>query len=143
MSDSSLSPSEIVSHMLNNDPFSQWMGIEVLEVDKGYCKISCKVKDEMLNGYSVTHGGIVFALADSALAFSSATYGRVSLAIDNSISFVKKTTSGEQLIATSTCINLSHKTGIFDIKVSNFENQLIAAMKGTVYRTSEIFSFKT
>lgn len=137
----SMLPSEIVNYMLKNDPFSRWMGIEILEVDEGFCKIGCSVNDEMLNGFSVTHGGIIFALADSALAFASATFGRVSLAIDNSISFTKKTTTGDRLIATSTCINLTHKTGIFDIKVSNEKDQLIAVMKGTVYRTDEKFSF--
>lgn len=134
------SPEEIVSHMLNNDPFSLWMGVEIKEVYEGFCKISCTINDTMLNGFSVTHGGIVFALADSALAFSATTYGRVSLAIDNSISFTKKSVSGDRLTATSECTNLTHKTGVFDIKVKNQNDELIAVMKGTVYRTSEEFS---
>ncbi len=130
---------KIVSHMLNNDPFSQWMGVEIEEVEEGYCKISCTVNQEMLNGFSVTHGGIIFSLADSALAFASATFGRVSLAIDNSISFAKKSQSGDRLTAISSCINLTHKTGIFDIKVINQNDELIAQMKATVYRTGEEF----
>ena len=136
----SIPPTEIVKLMLKNDPFSRWMGIEILEVEEGFCKIGCSVKDQMLNGFSVTHGGIIFALADSALAFSSATYGRVSLAIDNSISFARKTSSGDRLIATSKCLNLTHKTGIFDVNVFNGDEELIASMKGTVYRTKEEFT---
>lgn len=131
--------SKIVSQMMKNDAFSRWMGVEIIDVKEGYCKISCKVTDEMLNGYKVTHGGIVFSLADSALAFSAATYGRVSLAIDNSISFTKKTTTGDSLIATSICINLTHKTGIFEVKVTDSHENLIALMKATVYRTGEEF----
>jgi acyl-CoA thioesterase len=127
----------IVSKMLKNDLFSRWMGIEVLEVKEGFCKISCEIKKEMLNGYSVTHGGIVFSLADSALAFSAATFGRVSLAIDNSISLTQKTTTGDRLTASSDCLNLTHKTGIFEVKVKNSEGDLIAVMKATVYRTGE------
>jgi len=132
-------PYKIVAHMMKNDAFSRWMGIEILDVREGYCKISFDVTDEMLNGFYVTHGGIVFSLADSALAFSAGTYGRVSLAIENSISFTKKSSSGETLIASSSCINLTHKTGLFEVKVVNEKNELLALMKATVYRTSEEF----
>lgn len=132
-------PYKIVTHMIENDPFSQWMGIKILDVKEGYCKISCKIRKEMLNGFQVTHGGIVFSLADSALAFSAATYGRVSLAIDNSISFTRKTTAGETLVASSTCIHITHKTGVFEIDICNSNAELIAKMKATVYRTGEHF----
>lgn len=130
---------KIVNHMLENDPFSQWMGVKVLEVREGYCKITCPVKEEMLNGFKVTHGGILFSLADSALAFSSATYGRVALAIDNNISFLKKTTAGDTITAESECISLTHKTGVFQIRITNSDDELVALMKGTVYRTGEEF----
>lgn len=126
---------KIISHLLENDPFSQWMGVIIKDTGKGYCKISCSVKSDMLNGFNVTHGGIVFALADTALAFSAATFGEVSLAIDNSISFTKKSVTGDQLTATSSCLNITRKTGLFEIKVTNSADELIAVMKGTVYRT--------
>lgn len=129
----------IVDHMLKHDTFSRWMDVSVEEVREGYCKISCIVTDEMLNGYKVTHGGILFSLADSALAFSAATFGRVSLAIDNSISFTKKSTSGERLTAVSECLNLTHKTGLFETKILNGKQELLAVMKATVYRTGEEF----
>lgn len=130
-------PLEIVKYLLNNDPFSQWMGIELIEASEGFCKISCTVRHDMLNGFKVTHGGIIFSLADSALAFSAATFGRVSLAIDNSISFAKKSLPDEKITAASRCINLTHKTGIFEVEVKNTSDELIAIMKSTVYRTSE------
>lgn len=133
-------PYKIVAHMMENDAFSRWMGVEILDVREGFCKISCEVTKEMLNGFYVAHGGIVFSLADSALAFSAATYGRVSLAIENSISFTRKSIAGDRLIATSTCINLTHKTGLFEIRVINDKDELIALMKATVYRTSDEFS---
>jgi acyl-CoA thioesterase len=132
-------PRAIVNRMMQEDAFSRWMGVEILEVREGYCRISCPVTEEMLNGFHVTHGGILFSLADSALAFSAATYGRVALALDNSISFTKKSTAGDRLIAVSECINLTHKTGLFEIKVFNGEEELLAVMKATVYRTGEEF----
>lgn len=130
---------KIVAHMMEKDEFSRWMGVEVLEVDEGYCRVKCSIKKAMLNGFYVTHGGIIFSLADSALAFSAATYGRVSLAIENSISFTQKTVEGDTLTAESRCLNLSHKTGLFEIKIRNQNEKLIALMKATVYRTSETF----
>jgi acyl-CoA thioesterase len=130
---------KIVAHMIENDEFSRWMGVKVQSVGEGYCKITSPIKNEMLNGFSVTHGGIVFSLADSALAFSAATYGRVALAIENSISFTQKTASGDQITAESRCLNLTHKTGLFEVKVLDQNENLVALMKATVYRTSEEF----
>lgn len=130
---------KIVSHMMQNDAFSRWMNIEVIAVDKGYCKVSCTVREEMLNGFRVAHGGIPFSLADSALAFSAATYGRVALAVDNSISFTRKTQAGDRLTAESSCLHLTHKTGLFEVRITNQAGELVAIMKATVYRTSEEF----
>lgn len=135
-------PHQIVKHMLQNDPFSLWMGVEIIEVREGYCKISCPLKKEMMNGFDVTHGGIIFSLADSALAFSSATYGRVALAIDNNISFLKQSITGDTITAESDCISLSNRTGVFQVRITNSSNELIALMKGTVYRTSREFELE-
>ena len=123
-------PLAIVNRMMEEDAFSRWMGVEILDVREGYCKISCPVNEEMLNGFHVTHGGILFSLADSALAFSAATYGRVALALDNSISYTKKSTAGDRLTAVSECINLTHKTGLFEVKVFNQEDELLAHDEG-------------
>ncbi len=130
---------KIVAHMMEHDEFSRWMGVEILDVGEGYSKIACSVKKEMLNGFGVTHGGIVFSLADSALAFSAATYGRVSLAIENSISFTQKTTEGSRLTAEAKCLNLTYKTGLFEIRVRDGQDNLVAVMKATVYRTGDEF----
>jgi len=114
------------------------MGIEILEAAPGYCKVCCTITNEMTNAYGVTHGGIVFSLADTALAFSASTYGKVALAIDNSISFMQKTLPGQKIIATSTVLHQTHKTAVFDIKITRDEGgDLIAQMKGTIYRTSK------
>ncbi|WP_083750101.1 PaaI family thioesterase [Rhodohalobacter halophilus] len=129
----------IVARMMEKDEFSRWMGVKVLKVDEGYCKVTCPIRKEMLNGFSVTHGGIVFSLADSALAFSAATYGRISLAIENSISFTKKSVEGDEITAESRCIHLTHKTGLFEVKVHEQNEKLVAVMKATVYRTSDSF----
>ena len=69
---------KIVDKMYQNDAFSQWLGIEVVEVKDGYCKLNMTVRKEMLNGFQIAHGGIAYSLADSALAFASNSHGRKS-----------------------------------------------------------------
>ncbi len=130
-------PEKIVQQMLNSDPFSQWMGIKVLEVREGFCKAGMTVRKEMQNGYGVTHGGILFSLADSALAFASATFGTVSFGIDHSISFTKKTNTGDELIAEATCIFRGSRTGVIQVIIINDKKQKVAVLKGTIYRSEE------
>lgn len=137
MTDLQEEPIKIIKNLLKNDPFSQWLGIEVVEADHGICSVKCQVTGLMLNGFKVVHGGIIFSLADTALAFSAATAGRVALALDNSISYTKKAFLGDTLTARSEAVNLTYRTGLFDIKVLNQSSDIIAVMKGTVYRTKD------
>ena len=63
-------PQQVVAHMMDNDFFSQWLGIEVLEIREGYSRIKMSVRKEMVNGFGIVHGGIPFSFADSAFAFA-------------------------------------------------------------------------
>jgi acyl-CoA thioesterase len=65
-------PEDIVAQMYENDYFSQWLGIERLEVRAGYCRLGLEIRRDMLNGFGLAHGGIAYSLADSALAFAKA-----------------------------------------------------------------------
>ncbi len=127
-------PHQIVTKLLEQDPFSQWMGIEVLEAKKGYCKCRCSINKSMLNGFSVTHGGILFSLADTTLAFAAATFGKISLAIEHSISFINKTEADTILISEATCLHMGSKTGVIKVDIYDSENNLVATSKGMVYR---------
>ena len=123
--------------MMNGDAFSQWLGIEVLEIAEGYCKIQMKVRDEMTNGFNIAHGGISYSLADSCLAFAANSDGIQSLSIETSISHTKKVESGDILTATSKGIDNTNKTAMYDISITNQDNIEIAHFKGTVYRTEK------
>lgn len=123
--------------MLQNDAFSQWMGIEVLESDAGYCKLSMKVRKEMTNGFGVCHGGITFSFADSALAFASNSRGSISLALENNINFTKKVTVGDRLIAETEELQNGRTIGVYKVKISNQDGVLVAEFRGTVYRTGK------
>ena len=134
---------KVVEKMMNGDAFSHWLGIEVLEVSEGFCKLQMKVRDEMMNGFNIAHGGISYSLADSCLAFAANSDGIKSLSIKTSISHTKKVMSGDVLTATSKGVNNSSKTAVYDISITNQHNLEIAQFKGTVYRTSkELFPNK-
>ena len=128
---------KIVDTMYQNDAFSQWLGIEVVDIKDGYCKINMTVRKEMLNGFQIAHGGIAYSLADSALAFASNSHGRKSLSVETSISHTVSVEEGDSLIAVSNEISLSPKIGTYLISIKNQNEQEVALFKGTVYRTSK------
>ena len=126
---------KVVAKMMSGDAFSQWLGIEVLEINTGFCKLQMKVRKEMLNGFDIAHGGIAYSLADSCLAFAANSYGIQAVSIETSISHTKKVISGDTLTATAKEINKTTKTGLYYITITNQNNIDIAHFKGTVYRT--------
>ena len=128
---------KIVDTMYQNDAFSQWLGIEIIDVSEGFCQLKMTVRKEMLNGFQIAHGGIAYSLADSALAFASNSHGRKSLSVETSISHTVSVKEGDSLIAVSNEISLSPKIGIYLISIKNQNEQEVALFKGTVYRTSK------
>ena len=130
-------PEKVVGKMYDNDAFSQWLGIEVIEVKDGYCELKMTVRKEMLNGFQIAHGGIAYSLADSALAFASNSHGRKSLSVETSISHTVSVIEGDVLTAITEELSLSDKIGVYLITITNQDNQKVAYFKGTVYRTSK------
>ena len=127
---------KVVDKMMGGDAFSQWLGIEVLEISEGYCKLKMTIREEMTNGFKIAHGGIAYSLADSCLAFAANSDGVQSVSVDTSISHTKKVVSGDTLTATAKEIKKSEKTGCYHITITNQNNIEIAHFKGTVFRTS-------
>jgi len=127
---------KVVDTMFENDYFSQWLGIERVTVEPGHCVLKMKIRKEMLNGFSIAHGGIAYSLADSALAFASNSHGRKSLSIETSISHTVSIHEGDEIVATAKEENLTNKIGIYYITITK-DSTTIALFKGTVYRTSK------
>ena len=127
----------IVTHMLQQDRFSQWLGIAVLEVREGYSKIQMTVREEMINGLGVTHGGITFSLADSAFAFACNNRNNLSLALDTTINFTKATRPGDVLTAEAKEWHNGKNTGLYLVTVTNQMGGQVALFKGTCYRTGK------
>lgn len=123
--------------MMAEDAFSQWLGIEVADIEPGYARLEMKVRPEMVNGFNVTHGGIAFSLADSALAFASNSYGRVAVAMENNISFTKKIMPGDLLTATTEELSLGRRIAVYNIIITNQDEEKVALFRGTVFRTKD------
>ncbi len=130
---------KIVGKMYDDDLFSQWLGIERIRIEEGHCILRMKIRNEMVNGFGTAHGGIAFSFADSALAFASNAYGRLSVALDCSISFPVAVKVGDVLTATANELSLTNRTATYLIEVANQKNEKVAFFKGTVYRTSKVW----
>jgi acyl-CoA thioesterase len=132
---------KVVDKMMADDAFSRWLGIEVTEIKPGYAELKMTIRDDMANGFGVSHGGVAFSLADSALAFASNSYGRVALALENNISFVKKVMPGDTLTAKTEELSLGRRIAVYNISVRNQNDEQVALFRGTVFRTKE-YHFK-
>ena len=127
----------VVARMYDHDPFSIWLGIERLVVAPGRCELRMTVREEMLNGFSIAHGGITYSLADSCLAFAANSHGIQSVSVETSISHTRPVKAGDVLTATSEEMSLSRSIGIYHITVRDQDGRTVALFKGTVYRTGK------
>ena len=127
----------VVSHMMENDYFSQWMQVKVLEVKEGYSRISMIVRKEMVNGFGIVHGGLPFSLADSAFAFACNNRNNLSVALDVTITFTKAVNIGDELTAEAKEFHNGKSTGVYLITVTNQKKEQVAFFKGTCFRTGK------
>ncbi|UXX78863.1 hydroxyphenylacetyl-CoA thioesterase PaaI [Reichenbachiella carrageenanivorans] len=127
-------PKSIVKHMLTHDTFSQWLGIRLEKIELGFSQICMTVTGDMLNGFGIAHGGITYALADSAFAFAANSQGKHAISIETSISHTKAVHEGDLLTAIAKEENLSNRLGIYSITVTNQHHEIVALFKGTVFR---------
>jgi acyl-CoA thioesterase len=130
-------PKDVVAHMMKHDLFSQWLGVEVLEISEGSSRIRMVVRQEMINGFGIVHGGIAFALADSAFAFACNNRNNLSVALDTSINFLKPVAVGDNLEATAREIHNGRSTGLYQVEIRNQNKDVVALFKGTCFRTGK------
>lgn len=128
----------VVSAMMAKDTFSQWLGIQVVEVRPRAASVRLTVREDMLNGFGVCHGGIAFSLADSALAFASNTHGAVTVSIENTITYPKKIALGDVLEASAEEESATTRLGFFRVTVTRGAD-IVALFRGTVYKTNQAF----
>ena len=137
MSEKDILANNVVKRMMQNDSFSQWMGLEVLEVREGYSKVKMTIRKEMINGFGIVHGGLAFSLADSAFAFACNNRNNISVALDVTITFTKPVNIGDVLTAEAKENHNGRSIGVYLISITNQNNKQVAIFKGTCFRTGK------
>ncbi len=120
--------------MYSRDYASRALGIRLEEVSPGCARLSMTVRQDMVNGHDICHGGLIFTLADSAFAFSCNTYNRVTVALAATIEYLAPARLGDVLTAEAQEQALGGRTGVYDVVVSNQEGRRIALFRGKSYR---------
>ena len=116
--------------MYEQDRASQALGMRVLEVRPGYARLAMKVRDDMVNGHRICHGGLIFTLADSAFAFACNTYDLVTVASAATVEFLLSAHLGDELTAIAEERSRWKRTGIYDVAVSNQRGECVALFRG-------------
>ena len=137
-----MTPKEIVDQMMQTDRMSQWLGISVLAYTPGNVICQMTVRDEMVNGMKIAHGGITYSLSDSALAFAVNAHGIKSVSVETSISHLQPVQIGDRLTTSTKELSLSRKIGVYLIEVVNQHHETVSSFKGTVYRTGKVWGTK-
>lgn len=137
LNDFAAPPAEYLRRMTDNDHYTRWLGLEILKIDKGYCKLRYVLREDMQNGFGMAHGGILFGASDSAFAFASNSYGNLSVALDVTISYLKPGKTGDVLTVEATEEHRGRKTALYRITTRNQDDEKICVFTGTVYRTGK------
>jgi len=129
-----LDPVDIFHRMFDNDPYSCWMGMELVSIEPGICSLRMRVRAEMLNGFGVAHGGITFSLADSAFAFACNSSGRHTVSIHCTIEHVAPVFEHDILIATATEEHTGNNLSNFAVRITKQDGADVAFFRGVAYR---------
>ena len=125
----------VASHLLDRDAFTRWLGAEVLAIAPRRATLRMTVRDDMVNGFGLCHGGVTFSLADGALAFASNAHGSLTMSIDNAIAYPASARSGDVLTATCEAESVNRKVSFYRVTVTNQHDVAVAHFRGTVYDT--------
>ena len=116
--------------MWKGDQASRMLGIAVEAIGPGTATLSMTVRQDMLNGHAICHGGLVTTLADSAFAFACNAYNEMTVAAGFDVNLVAAARLGDRLTARATELSKSGRTGVYDIEVVNQRGERIAAFRG-------------
>ncbi len=116
--------------MWSGDKASPWFGMELTGIDEGEAELTLTVSSHHANGHGICHGGVTFALADSAFAFACNSRNQSAVAQHNVISYIAPAHIGDKLTAKAVELSLNGRNGIYDVRVVNQKNELIAEFRG-------------
>jgi acyl-CoA thioesterase len=116
--------------MWRDDRATRWLGIEVSAVGPGTATLTMTVREHMLNGHDICHGGLVTTLADSAFAFACNAYNEVTVAAGFDVNLMRASSLGDVLTAQARELHKTGRTGVYDITVNNQRGEVVAVFRG-------------
>lgn len=120
--------------MFDRDPASQAVGMRLAAIGPGYARMTMAVREDMLNGHQICHGGYIFMLADSAFAFACNSHNHNTVGAACTIDYLAPGRLGDLLSAEAVEQALSGKTGVYDVKVTNQDGRTVALLRGKSHR---------
>lgn len=123
--------------MMADDPASRGLGMKVEAMGPGYARLAMTVREDMLNGFRICHGGFITTLADSAFAFACNSRNELTLAAGITVEFIAPAQLGDRLVAEASEVSLAGRTGIYDVKVTNQRSETVALLRGRSHRTRD------
>ena len=116
--------------MWSGDRASAWFGMSLDDVDEGRATLSLTVAEHHTNGHGICHGGVIFALADSAFAFACNSRNQATVAQHNTITYIAPAKLGDRLIAEAREVSLASRSGLYDVAVRTDTATTIAEFRG-------------
>jgi acyl-CoA thioesterase len=116
------------------DCASQALGMRITAVSPGGARVVMRVRPDMVNGHGVCHGGIVFALGDSAFAFACNSYNESTVAAAVTIDYLLPARDGDELTAEASELWRTRRNGLYEIVISNQRGERVALLRGRSYR---------
>lgn len=126
---------------VEKEPFAQKFGIRLIDLEEGYSKVKMKLNSDMENFFGMAHGGALFALIDEAFETASNSHGTVAVALNMNITYISPPSPGSGLIAEAREISRTQRTAVYNIKLFDEQNLLIASCEALVYRKKEALPF--
>lgn len=120
--------------MFANDRASKALGMEILSIAPGRATVAMTVREDMLNGVDICHGGLITTLADSTFAFACNSHNELTVASGFTVDIVAPGRLGDRLTAVGEEVHLAGRTGVYDITVRNQREELVAVFRGKSYR---------
>jgi len=124
----------VAEAMFASDRASRALGVRIESVGPGRAELTMTVRDDMVNGHAICHGGYIFLLADSTFAFACNSYNRNTVAQGCSIDYLAPARAGDVLTATGIERSRTGRTGVYDIEVRDQDGKAIALFRGKSYR---------
>src|SRR4051812_38582122 len=121
-------------HMFANDRASKAMGMRIVAISEGAAFLEMTVRDDMLNGFDICHGGFITTLADSAFAFACNSTGDVTVAAGLTVDFLAPARAGDVLTARAFEVVQAGRSGYYDITVTNQRGEQVALVRGRAHR---------